>query len=297
MRLVAAAAGRADRVLAAAIEGTSRSLLARAFADGQVRLNGRRARKGDAVAPGDVLEIDAAPVRAALAPVPEPERPLAVLFVDEHLVALDKPPGWPSMPLVAGERGTLANALVARHPECVAAGDDPREAGLAHRLDASTSGVLVAARTRAVWQALRAAFRAGHVDKEYLALVEGALEGPLSIDAPIAHEGGARGGVRADAPDGLEALTEVWPERRVGAYTLVRARARTGRMHQVRAHLAWAGHPCVGDVRYGAAAVDGVDGAFLHAARLAFAHPVGGAELVVEAALPAARRAFLDAAG
>ncbi len=104
---------------------------------------------------------------------PEPELPLAVLYADAHLVAVDKPAGVPSHPLHAGERGTLANALVARFPECAGAGDDRREAGLGHRLDNGTSGVILAARRHDVWLALRAALKAPSCEKSYLAEVIG----------------------------------------------------------------------------------------------------------------------------
>jgi 23S rRNA pseudouridine1911/1915/1917 synthase len=297
MRIVVGAGGRADLALAAAIDGTSRKLLQRAFADGKVRLNGRRVRKGDPVAPGDVLEVDDVPDRTTLAPAPEPDLPLSVIWHDPHLVAVDKPPGMPSMPLVPGERGTLANALVARYPECLAAGTDPREAGLANRLDVGTSGLLLAARDREVWLRLRDAFRHGRVAKEYLALVEGAVDAPRTIDTPIAHDHSGAGGVRpVDDKSGLPATTEIRPERRLGNYSLVRCLAQSGRMHQVRAHLAWAGWPCVGDLRYGAAPTDlATEGPFLHAARLVLVHPMTGEQLTLEAPLPAARARVLAA--
>lgn len=293
MRVVvgAGAAGRADLALAAQVDGTSRKLLQRAFAEGKVRLNGRRARKGDRVAPGDVLEVEGVPDRASLAPVPQPELALSVVWQDEHLVAIDKPPGMKSMPLVAGERGTLASALVARYPECRDAGADPREAGLGHRLDAGTSGLLLAARHRGAWRALRDAFRHGRVAKQYLALVEGTVEATRVVTAPIVHDRSGAGGVRADAgAGGLPATTEIRPELRLGAYSLVRCLAHSGRMHQVRAHLAWAGWPCVGDARYGARPTElATEGPFLHAARLELLHPVSGEPLTLDVRLPAGR--------
>ena len=127
---------------------------------------------------------------------PEPDLPLAVLYADAHLVAIDKPAGVPSHPLHAGERGTLANALVARFPECAGAGDDRREAGLGHRLDNGTSGVILAARRHDVWLALRAALKAPSCEKSYLAEVIGrpsAARG--SVREPIGRRGrrGSRG--------------------------------------------------------------------------------------------------------
>jgi 23S rRNA pseudouridine1911/1915/1917 synthase len=288
------APGRADRLVGAKLPGRSRQALARAFDAGLVRVNGRRARKGQELVAGDWVEVGAVPTADDLRPRPQPELALAVLYSDDALVALDKPAGVPSHPLAAGELGTLANALVARFPECAAAGADPREAGLAHRLDAGTSGVIVAARARAVWDALRDAFRGGRVLKTYLALVVGVLDAAREIDAPIAHDRSGAGGVRVGAREGAQdALTEVEPvERFAGGFTLVRCRARTGRMHQVRAHLAWAGFPVAGDARYGGPDFPG--GAFLHAAALALPHPVTGVRLALEAPLPDGRRRALD---
>jgi 23S rRNA pseudouridine1911/1915/1917 synthase len=287
------APGRADRSVAEKLPGRSRHAIARAFADGLVRVNGRPARKGQALAPGDWVEVGDVPRPEDLVPRAQPELALAVIYADDALVALDKPAGMASHPLRAGELGTLANALVARFPECAGAGADPREAGLAHRLDASTSGVLVAARRRVVWETLRAEFRGGRVAKTYLALVAGIVDVAREIEASIAHDRSGAGGVRVSERAGAQpALTDVEPVERLGGWTLVRCRAHTGRMHQIRAHLAWAGWPVVGDARYGGPAAPG--GAFLHAARIELGHPVTGARLELEAPLPGERRELLE---
>jgi 23S rRNA pseudouridine1911/1915/1917 synthase len=298
---------RADRFLAEKLPGRGRRRVAEAFAAGRVRVNGRAAKKGQLLHAGDVVEVaDDAPELAeagALRPLPQPELPLEVIFADEALVALAKPAGQPSHPLAAGETGTLANALVARHPECADAGADPREAGLVHRLDAGTSGVIVAAREAEAWRSLRAAFHEGRTRKEYLALVEGVVTREGELDAPIAHAG-ARVVVCADAVaasrrGALPAHTRWRPERRFAAHTLLRCELEVGRMHQIRAHLAFAGHPVVGDALYGAAAPGDppVTGHFLHAARLELPHPRTLQALVLEAALPPDREAALAKLG
>jgi len=295
VKLVVEAAGRADKVVGEKLGGPGRRALAEAFARGQVRRGGRPLKKGDRVAPGD--EIEVAEDAVDRSPVPQPG-PLTVVYEDEWLVAVAKPPGQPSHPLVAGERGTLANVLVARYPECGRASSDPREAGLAHRLDAGTSGVIVAARDPETWRLLRAAFHEGRVSKEYLALVVGEVRRGGVIDAPIAHDRG-QGGVRVCADPGeaerrraLPAVTRFEPAGPPrGGFTLLRCTAKTGRMHQVRAHLAHIGTPVVGDERYGiaVAGAPSVVGHFLHASRLTLAHPRTGVDLVLETPLPADR--------
>jgi 23S rRNA pseudouridine1911/1915/1917 synthase len=299
-RFVAESEGRADK-LVGAHTGASRKALAQLFDDGAVRVNGKRAKKGLIVARGDVIELAAEPVsEVGLRPVPQAELPLEVVHEDARVVGMNKAPGVASHPLRAGETGTLANALVARYPECAGAGADPREAGLAHRLDAGTSGVIVAARDRAAWDFLRNEFHEGRARKEYLALVVGVVTQAGEIEAPIAHDAGAGGVVVCEDPDvaakrgALAAKTSWVVEGRYGAFTLLRCIAHTGRMHQLRAHLAHVGTPVVGDTRYGIAVADApaVIGHFLHAARLVVAHPEGGM-VDLTAPLPADRVAAL----
>jgi 23S rRNA pseudouridine1911/1915/1917 synthase len=205
-------------------------------------------------------------------------------------VVVNKAPGPPTHPLHPDELGTIANAIVARWPMCAAAADAPREGGAAHRLDAGTSGALVFAKDRAAWQALRAAFHEGRVEKDYLALVEGEVARPGEVDLPIVQRG-ARAVVVVDAEGALPATTRYTPERRFAGFTLLRCHAETGRMHQVRVHLAFAGTPIVGDATYGSVRA-GLVGHFLHAARLRLPHP-DGRVLTIEAPLPADRAALL----
>lgn len=290
----AAEAGRVDKALALRFPGAGRRELARLFDDGVVKINGKRARKGDRVAAGDVIELSRAPTTAEdRHPVADPDVALDVLVERPELVAVAKPAGVPSQPLRAGERGTIANGLAARWPECAALGTDPRDGGLVHRLDIGTSGVLVAARTAAAYRALRDAFATGRVDKTYLALTCGR---PVAreCDAPLAQRGDH---VAVDFTDGLAAHTAFTVERATATHALVRCTAHTGRMHQVRAHLAHVGAPIAGDTRYGGAPVPGHDGFFLHAATLRL--PLDGARepLAIEAPLPARFAAALAAVG
>ena len=281
MKLTIDAADRVDKALARFYPEAGRRQLAALFADGAVRINGKRASKGDRVAAGDTIELSREPVSgAALRPAPDPDVPLTILVERTELVAIDKPAGVPSQPLRAGELGTIANAIAFRFPECVAIGDDPRDGGLVHRLDIGTSGVLVVARTLDAYHALRAAFSAGMVVKHYLAITDGR---PVAreCDAPLAQRGKR---VAVDLAEGLPAYTELTVERTLPGHALVRCIARTGRMHQVRAHLAHVGAPITGDTLYGGAPLPGHDGFFLHAASVAL--PLGREQHVIEAPVP-----------
>ena len=297
--VTAGEAGRLDRLLTARFPGVGRRRWAELLAAGWVAVNGARARKGDRVAPGDLVTVRAAPAAgSSLAPVPQPELELEVLHADPRLLALAKPAGQASHPLRPGETGTLANALVARYPECAAVGRDPREGGLCHRLDRGTSGVLIAAREVAAYQAVRRAFAAGQVDKRYLALVAGAARDG-EMEAPLVQRGKRSVLAREGDPDALPAHTSWRALASTGEVSLVEVAARTGRMHQVRAHLAAAGHPLVGDPLYGGPSRVGgqtIEHPFLHARSIALPHPDGG-RLEVGAPLPVRRAEALAALG
>jgi 23S rRNA pseudouridine1911/1915/1917 synthase len=292
-------AGRVDRVLAARFPGVGRRRWSELFAAGWVAVNGAQARKGDRVAKGDEVTVRAAPsAGSALAPVPEPDMPLEVLHADPRLLAVSKPTGQPSHPLRPGETGTLANALVARFPECAAVGRDPREGGLCHRLDRGTSGVLVAARDLEAYQHVRRSFAAGEVDKRYLALVVGAARDG-ELDAPLVQRGPRSVLARMGDPAALSARTAWRLLGSASGMSLLEVAAQSGRMHQVRAHLAAAGHPLAGDPLYGGpeeAGGQAMNQPFLHARSIALPHPNGG-RLEVDAPLPARRAETLVALG
>jgi 23S rRNA pseudouridine1911/1915/1917 synthase len=286
---------RLDQWLARTLD-CSRHEAQRLIADGSVRVDGARAAKGQRLAPGAVVQLAREPPRGdELRPVPQPELALELIHVDDALVAMVKPIATPTHPLRAGERGTLANALVARFAECAAVADDAREGGVAHRLDADTSGIMLAARTRPAWLALRDAFARGAVEKEYLALVAGAPPATGEVDAPLVQTGarvrvaGARDLAAQPARTRFEVLA------RGERVALVRARSTSGRMHQIRAHLAHLGHPLVGDALYdGPPPAPGTRGHFLHAAALTFPHPVTGMTMTLLAPLPSDRAAALE---
>jgi 23S rRNA pseudouridine1911/1915/1917 synthase len=307
-------AGRADKAVARHFPTAGRKQLAELFEAGAVRVRGKRAKKGERVAPGDVIELAHAPEAGprlanaatgltqpnpALRPIADPALALDVVIERPDLVVVAKPAGIPSQPLRAGERGTVANAIAARWPECARLdadpacppGYDPRDGGLVHRLDIGTSGALIAARDAATYRELRAAFSEGRVHKEYLAITNAR---PVSreCDAPLAQRGDH---VRVDHTDGLPAHTAFAVEHATASHALVRCVATTGRMHQVRAHLAYVGAPLAGDTRYGGTPVAGHDGFFLHAAVLRLS--LHGEPLAIELPPPAPFAAVLAALG
>ncbi len=288
------AAGRLDRAVADAME-VGRAVVKRAFLRGKVRYrDGRRARASDPAAPGLVVELEVEP--PAGAPVPDAGDPLRVLAGSPRWLVADKPAGVPTHPLRDGERGTLANAVAVEYPECAEASLDPREGGAVHRLDADTSGCVLFARDREAWEDLRAQLGHRTVEKVYLALVAGRVSAGGACSVPLAQRGGravpvpdaataARLPARAAAPRPAETRWEV--ARAFAHHTLLEVRIPTGAMHQIRAHMAFLGHPVAGDLDYGgaSAALGGLGRHFLHAWKLGFERPEGG-RVEVQSPLP-----------
>jgi 23S rRNA pseudouridine1911/1915/1917 synthase len=293
LRLPPTATGRLDRAVADLL-GVGRAAVKRAFALGDVRVGGRRARASDAATPGAlvVLELE----EPAGAPAPAPELPLAILVETPRLLVVDKPAGLAVHPLAQGESGTLANAVAARHPECADASPDPREGGAVHRLDLETSGCVIFARDPEAWAHLHAQLKARTVEKRYVALVAGRVAAGGVLSVPLAQRGARvvaipdavaeeRARAKGLAPRPAETHYDV--ERRFERHTLLAVRIVTGVMHQIRAHLAHLGHPVAGDELYGGAAAElpGLHRQFLHAARLGFEAPDGG-RVEAESPLP-----------
>ncbi|HUQ04529.1 MAG TPA: RluA family pseudouridine synthase [Kofleriaceae bacterium] len=280
---------RIDRVIARRFPESSRRKVTDLFDDNAVRVDGKLAKKGDRVVVGAVVQLARAPATPEdlrVQPDPELAARLTVLHTDADIIIVAKPPGIPSQPLRPGELGTAANGIVALHPECATAAADPRDGGLLHRLDGGTSGALAAARSPGAWSAMRAAFASQQVGKTYLALVDAP---PVSrgCEAPLVQRGSR---VVVDHTSGLEAQTTWEVVRRIGERVLLRCTATTGRMHQVRVHLATCGAPIAGDTLYGGQPLPELVGFFLHAERLTLPdYPT------IEAPLPPDRVAALAA--
>ncbi len=279
---------RLDAFLAAPLG--SRARAQRLIEAGAVLVDGRAAPKRHRLAAGEVVTVDEPPPAP---PAAEPPPPFAVPYRDEHLLVVDKPAGVVVHPARGHHSGTLSQALAG----VAAGGEDAARAGIVHRLDRDTSGLLVVARSEAVHRALRNALQARAITREYLALVEGRPPARTgTIDAPLGRDRRVRTRMSTDTDRSRAAVTHFEIDRALPRTTLLRVRLETGRTHQIRAHLRAIDHPVVGDPEYGTAGRLGLERQFLHAARLAFDHPVTGARVDVSSPLPDDLRAALDRA-
>jgi 23S rRNA pseudouridine1911/1915/1917 synthase len=269
----------------------SRARAQRLIDDGAVRVDGAVVRKRHRMEAGETVTVELPPEPGAPAPVAAPAQ-FAVRYEDDDLLVVDKPAGVVVHPARGHRSGTLSQALAG-----VAAGGAEGRAGIVHRLDRDTSGLLVVARSPEAHRRLKAALQARAITREYRALVEGrppARSG--TIDAPIGRDRRHRTRMSTDTDDARDAVTHFEVEEALPETTLLRVRLETGRTHQIRAHLQAIGHPVVGDSEYGTPGRLGLDRQFLHAARLRFAQPFTGATVEVTSPLPEDLRAALERA-
>jgi 23S rRNA pseudouridine1911/1915/1917 synthase len=215
-----------------------------------------------------------------------------IRYEDEHLLVVDKEAGLVVHPARGHAAGTLAQLLGAS-----AAGGDPERAGIVHRLDRDTSGLLVVSRSEQAHRLLQAALARREITREYLALVRGRPPARAgTIEAPVGRDPRARTRMAVAGAGARMARTHFTLECRFASTSLLRLRLETGRTHQIRVHLNAIGHPVCGDPEYGVAGALGLRRQFLHAARLAFDHPCTGARVDVTSPLPADLRAALEEA-
>ena len=225
--------------------------------------------------------------------------PFTIAFQDEHLLVIDKGPDLVVHPARGHREDTLAQLLapLLDHDAGAQGGHDADRTGIVHRLDRRTSGLLVVARSDEAHRRLQAALAARQIEREYLALVEGrppARSG--TIEAPIGRDPRMRTRMAVGGAGAREARTHFTLERALAGVSLLRLHLDTGRTHQIRVHLRAIGHPVAGDPEYGTAGLLGLDRQFLHSARLAFDHPLGGPRVEVSSPLPADLQSALERA-
>ena len=284
-----AAGERLDLLLAGVAGIGSRAAAQRAIDAGRVTVDGALRPKRHRVAEGERVEVTPEPAPAAVEGAQDV--PFAVAYEDAHLIVVDKPAGVVVHPARGHRGGTLSEALSGR----AVGGEDPARAGIVHRLDRETSGLLVVAKSEEVHRRLQEAIRQRTVRREYLALVEGcppARSG--TIDAPIGRDRRVRTRMSTDTENPRDARTHFALERALPSTALLRVTLETGRTHQIRVHLQAIGHPVAGDPEYGTPGLLGLQRQFLHAARLAFEHPVGGEPLDLSSPLPSDLAAVLE---
>jgi 23S rRNA pseudouridine1911/1915/1917 synthase len=293
LRVPDSAAGeRLDRFLASVPEIGSRAAAERLLRGGGVLVDGSARPKSTKLAGGEELEFDApGPVVSTL----EPEAmELALPYEDEHLLVVDKPAGLVVHPAPGHAQGTLVHGLLAYDVE---GGEEPERPGVVHRLDRDTSGLLVVARSPEAHRRLQEMVQARAVTREYLALVAGRPRSRRgTIDAPIGRDRNDPLRHSLDTNTPREAVTHFEVEELLRRHALLRVTLETGRTHQIRVHLAAVELPVAGDPLYGRAGDLGLERQFLHAARLAFPHPMTGEPVDVASPLPAELQSALDRA-
>lgn len=278
---------------------SSRNRIQALIRDGLALVNGKPEKPGYRVRPGDTvtLELPERPVREVL---PE-DIPLNVVFEDEHMVVLNKPPGLVVHPAPGNYTGTLVNALLfhygslpsQRRGSTDEEGSERERAGIVHRLDKDTSGIMVVARTEQALKALSAQFKDRIVQKKYLALVSGVIKkGSGTIEAAIGRHVKDRKKISVHTTSPREAVTMYKVKARLKGATLVEVEIKTGRTHQIRVHMAHAGFPVLGDRTYGGARAAKlgdivIPRQMLHAESLSLLHPVTRTPLTFIAPPPA----------
>jgi 23S rRNA pseudouridine1911/1915/1917 synthase len=277
---------RLDVFLSAHLTELSRAQVQKLIADQKVRLNSTWTKPSHVLKEGDIIEVeDREPARkSALQPE---DIPLDIIHSDEHIIVLNKPAGLVVHPGAGVESGTLVNALVHRFPGLEKVGH-PERPGIVHRLDKETSGVMVVARSDKAYSELKRQFKAREVEKVYLGLVRGHVqvaEGRIDWALGRHPRHRQRFSVRTKKPKA--ALTLYSVKKRFPDYTLLEIKPVTGRTHQIRVHFAAAGHPVVGDSRYGGKdKTKARERLFLHAWHIVFTHPVSKTWLEFYAPLP-----------
>lgn len=280
------AGARLDIFLVSRFPARSRSFLQHLIEEGDVRVSGARAKKHYQIKTGDVIEIHfKEEEQADLAP--DPTVPFRVVHDEKDFAVVEKPAGVVTHPSATHKKGTLVNGLLARWPEIRGVGEDLMRPGIVHRLDKETSGLMVIAKTQAMFTWFKKQFQSRNVEKTYIALVagrpaksEGEITVPIGrLKAKQIAVSGTNKRVSGNVSKSRNASTGFKILEFYNGFTLVEARPKTGRMHQIRVHFKYLGHPLVGDKTYASKRVLGalpLPRHFLHASALSFPIPDGG---------------------
>jgi 23S rRNA pseudouridine1911/1915/1917 synthase len=275
-----AAGERLDRFLAHLPEVGSRAAAERLLAAGAVHVDGAARPKSHRLSGGEELAFDTDGL--AEQPPEQEQLDLRIAYADEHLLVVDKPAGLVVHPGAGHASGTLVQGLLGRG----LTGGDPERAGIVHRLDRDTSGLLVVSLTQQAYDGLRALVRRRGLEREYLALVRGRPRSRRGrIEAPIGRDRRDPTRMSLDSDSPKDAVTYFEVVELLAEHALLRVKLETGRTHQIRVHLAAIGLPIAGDPTYGTPE-PGLERQFLHAARLAFVHPVTRERVEAISALP-----------
>ncbi len=283
----APAGERLDVAIAAALE-LSRTKARDLVDEGYVTLDGRPVGKPATVLRGDeIVSVLIPPDRPVM--VEAEDVPLTVIYEDEHLAAIDKPPGMTAHPTATVRTGTVVNALLARMPLSKEQHQDPSEdayrPGIVHRLDKDTSGVMVVAKHDAAHRELAAAFKRRLTEKIYVAIAVGSVDDGVVVDAPIGRHPVKRQQMTVGGSNPRSAVTHVRAIARLPGHTLVRLKPHSGRTHQIRVHLAHLGAPVLGDAVYGRPS-DAIARQALHAYQLTLPHPIDHQAITFSAQVP-----------
>jgi 23S rRNA pseudouridine1911/1915/1917 synthase len=286
-------------LLVASRADLSRTQAATLIANGNVTVNGAKEKASYRPVAGDVIVIDEPPVTAR--EIIGESIPLKIIFEDEYLLIVDKAAGMVVHPAPGNWTGTLVNALMGRGSD-LSPGTEPDRAGIVHRLDKETSGLLIVAKTERAHRLLSAAIAARRVTRRYAAMIWGHIEADsLTVEKPLARDPRDRKRM-AIVNNGRQARTDFVRLARFGPGDLLRAHLHTGRTHQIRVHLASVGHPIMGDDVYGGGGGRRIVGLapkrhFLHAAWLQLNHPITGAPMDIRSPLPDDLKASLRIIG
>ncbi len=280
---------RIDKALADSISELSRAQFQRLIKNGLVTISGKPVKAGQRVEGGECVQVILPPTSPAEL---EPESiPLDIRYEDEDLILVNKPAGIVVHPAAGHDYGTLVNAILAHSPDLAGIGGE-RRPGVVHRLDKDTSGLILFAKNDRALRYLQRQFKEHHVGKVYLALINGRFANhEILIDAPIGRDPRNRKRMAVIPPgssaQSRPAQTRVKRVRDFDGLTLVECRPLTGRTHQIRVHLAYIGHPIVGDSIYGQRKQTfPIERQFLHASKLTFRRPSDQQELSFSAELP-----------